>query len=304
MNEVGDKLKEARKAKGYTLEDLQQMTKIQKRYLIAVEEGNLDVLPGNFYARAFIKQYADTVGLNGEQLLKEHTDNIPNAKDDEYTEKVKSTQTRSKVKQGSFWTTFQDSLPTILIVLLVLAIGITIYIAWVQGDSNENDTESMINETDGTEDEVEVENNDGNGNEAGNGSEPDESDADDTNDEEEPEPEPDDEPTEDQTLEMSSSTGSTTVFTVSGSHPEEQSIVLTAQGGDSWVSITVDSEIVDQALLSSGESLEADFGPDVSQVDVVIGNATVTIVQLNNENVAYAEESANSVRQELQFNFE
>ena len=65
--EVGERLKEARQAKGYTLDDLQQITKIQKRYLVAIEEGNLNVLPGNFYARAFIKQYADTVGLNGDQ---------------------------------------------------------------------------------------------------------------------------------------------------------------------------------------------------------------------------------------------
>lgn len=71
LNEIGEKLKEARKAKGYTLDDLQQMTKIQKRYLIAIEEGNYDVMPGKFYARAFIKQYADTVGLNGDQLLEE-----------------------------------------------------------------------------------------------------------------------------------------------------------------------------------------------------------------------------------------
>lgn len=301
MNEVGDKLKEARKAKGYTLDDLQQMTKIQKRYLIAVEEGNLDVLPGNFYARAFIKQYADTVGLNGEQLLKEHTDNIPVAKDDEYTEKVKSTQTRSKARQGGFWTTFQDSLPTILIVLLVVAIAGAIYIAWIN-NSDGNETDPIISE-DGTE-EVEVDNNDTN-----EGSEPDVDEGSDPNDDEssaddEEDPESEDEPTEEQTLEISSSTGSATVYTVSGTHPEEQSLVLSAQGGDSWVSITVDSQTVEQALLSDGQSLEANFGPDVSQVDVVIGNATATEVQLNGEVVEYAEESASIVRQDLQFNFE
>ena len=64
MASVGQKLKDARIAKGLTLDDLQQTTKIQKRYLIAIEEGNYDALPGKFYVKAFARQYAETVGLN------------------------------------------------------------------------------------------------------------------------------------------------------------------------------------------------------------------------------------------------
>ncbi|MER2064097.1 MAG: helix-turn-helix domain-containing protein, partial [Alkalibacterium sp.] len=122
MNEIGERLKEARKAKGYTLDDLQQKTKIQKRYLIAVEEGNLDVLPGNFYARAFIKQYADSVGLNGDELIREHMDTLPQTNNASYSENVQKNQTRSKSKNSGFLATLKDSLPTLLIVLLVIAI--------------------------------------------------------------------------------------------------------------------------------------------------------------------------------------
>ena len=59
------------------MDDLQQMTKIQKRYLIAIEEGDYEIMPGNFYVRAFIKQYADTVGLDGDRLLGDHASVIP-----------------------------------------------------------------------------------------------------------------------------------------------------------------------------------------------------------------------------------
>ena len=143
LNEIGEKLKEARKAKGYTLDDLQQMTKIQKRYLIAIEEGNYDVMPGKFYARAFIKQYADTVGLNGDQLLEEYTDAVPHTHDEEYVEKVSTDQTRSgKNTENVFLTKVQEYLPTILIGLLAVAIVAAIYFAVIK--TNNQGNEDMI----------------------------------------------------------------------------------------------------------------------------------------------------------------
>ena len=157
MNEIGDRLKEARKAKGYSLDDLQQKTKIQKRYLIAVEEGNLDILPGSFYARAFIKQYADSVGLNGEDLINEYMDVLPETDKENYRQNVQNTQTRKKTKSSGFLATIKDSFPTILIVLLVIAIIFAIYLAVTAGDNDQMD--SFINE-DESSDVIEVADND------------------------------------------------------------------------------------------------------------------------------------------------
>lgn len=306
MNEVGEKLKEARKAKGYTLDDLQQMTKIQKRYLIAVEEGNLEVLPGNFYARAFIKQYADTVGLDGEELLKNHSD-IPTVKNEEYSEKVRTTQTRSKPKSSGMVNTIQDSLPTILIILLVLAIGIVFYFA-VAGGSNESNPD-LIQDNSSEDENVEV----GSSEEATQDTETNEEDA--SSDEsaeeeteepaEEPTQEEEEEPTEEEfTITQSASAGRTTNFTVTGSQSSTQQITLTAEGGESWVSVTADGSTVDQSLLTDGNSLTSEIAEGISTVTVVIGNAPVTSVQLNDQAVSYAEESANTVTQELIFEFE
>src|SRR5690625_5010246 len=74
---IGEKLKEARQAKNLTLEDIQEATKIQKRYLRAIEEGNFHILPGSFYARAFIKEYAQAIGLDAALLLETHEDELP-----------------------------------------------------------------------------------------------------------------------------------------------------------------------------------------------------------------------------------
>ncbi|GAY73758.1 helix-turn-helix domain-containing protein [Lentilactobacillus kosonis] len=85
---IGQKLHDARVAKGYTLDDLQKNTKIQKRYLMAIEENDFDALPGDFYVRAFVKQYADSVGLNGQELLNEFNHNLPDTEAPEYVDRV------------------------------------------------------------------------------------------------------------------------------------------------------------------------------------------------------------------------
>lgn len=77
MSDLGQLLKKARTQKGYTLDELQDITKIRKRYLEAIEEGNYKVLPGNFYVRAFIKSYAEAIGLDPDEVLKLHKTDIP-----------------------------------------------------------------------------------------------------------------------------------------------------------------------------------------------------------------------------------
>lgn len=69
MSSVGQTLKEAREARGLTLHDMQEKTKIQPRYLKAIEEDRFEILPGHFYTRAFIRTYAEHVGIDPQPLL-------------------------------------------------------------------------------------------------------------------------------------------------------------------------------------------------------------------------------------------
>jgi cytoskeletal protein RodZ len=78
MSELGRHLKEARLQKGMSLDDVQEVTKIRKKYLEAIEAGDYKVLPGSFYVRAFIKTYAEAVGISPDELLEEHG-NVPAA---------------------------------------------------------------------------------------------------------------------------------------------------------------------------------------------------------------------------------
>ncbi|MDR2995701.1 helix-turn-helix domain-containing protein [Bacillus cereus] len=126
MTELGQKLKEAREAKGLSIDQLHEITKIQKRHLVAIEEGNYDVLPGAFYARAFIRQYADAVGLNGEELLVEHQSTIPQSEKREVPQVSTGQKTQETMQKSSSWP-IADHMPKILVALLVIAAGVVIW---------------------------------------------------------------------------------------------------------------------------------------------------------------------------------
>ncbi len=59
IKELGARLKSIREAQGLSIADVSNVTKIQKHYLAAIEEGDLDHLPKGPYVRSFIRQYCD-----------------------------------------------------------------------------------------------------------------------------------------------------------------------------------------------------------------------------------------------------
>ncbi|HFK1450089.1 TPA: helix-turn-helix domain-containing protein [Bacillus pacificus] len=138
MTELGQKLKEARGTKGLSIDQLHEITKIQKRYLVAIEEGNYDVLPGAFYARAFIKQYADAVGLNGEELLVEYQSTIPQSEKRDVPQVSTGQKTQETMQKSSSWP-IADHMPKILVALLVIAVGVVIWFVFqaLTGKSDE-----------------------------------------------------------------------------------------------------------------------------------------------------------------------
>lgn len=75
MKELGRLLQEKREQLGMDLDELQTRTKIRKRYLKALEEGDWSILPGDVYARGFVRSYAEIVGLDGKELLDKYVEN-------------------------------------------------------------------------------------------------------------------------------------------------------------------------------------------------------------------------------------
>lgn len=142
--EIGNTLREAREQHNFTLDDIQERTKIQKRYLVAIENNNFDTLPGRFYARAFIREYAQVVGLDVVELLADFDeDNI------EYEQKEvvqNSRLKRMKKRNTGGSSRFLSFLPTVIVVLLVIGI---VFVAWTLITKTLNDeTEDTPGESD------------------------------------------------------------------------------------------------------------------------------------------------------------
>ena len=61
---VSEKLRAARQAKGLDFFRIERDTKIRTRFLEAIEDGRFEDLPGEIYARGFIRNYAAYLGLD------------------------------------------------------------------------------------------------------------------------------------------------------------------------------------------------------------------------------------------------
>ncbi|HZW67227.1 MAG TPA: RodZ domain-containing protein [Pseudogracilibacillus sp.] len=122
--EIGQLLKEERKAQELSLDEIQEMTKIQKRYLQAIEDNNFDSLPGRFYARAFIKEYALVLNMDEELLLQ----NFDGGEVEEEDQTQYTNVRRSRRPRAPKSSTVLSFLPTVIVIVLIVAV---LFIAWM-----------------------------------------------------------------------------------------------------------------------------------------------------------------------------
>jgi cytoskeletal protein RodZ len=122
----GAQLKQERERKGVTLEDISLTTKIGTRMLRALEEEHFDQLPGGIFNKGFIRAYARCLGMDEEQAIADYlvaTGVTPSAKKSENDEApILEPPSREETPgtAGVPWGTFA-------VVLLIVALG---FAAW------------------------------------------------------------------------------------------------------------------------------------------------------------------------------
>ena len=143
MSELGKLLRKAREERGYSLDDVQDITKIRKRYLEAIEEGDYNVLPGSFYARAFVKNYAETVGLDAEEVFRLYQRELPAPATDAAVEQPIVKPRRASVRSSDRWSKWGFR---VLMWSFLLLIGAVIY-TYVVKQQDGSDKRTVDNET-------------------------------------------------------------------------------------------------------------------------------------------------------------
>lgn len=73
---VGDRLRQAREAKGLPLDQIASQTRIPIRHLQHIEQEEWDALPAVTYCVGFVRAYANAIGLDGAELSREVRDRL------------------------------------------------------------------------------------------------------------------------------------------------------------------------------------------------------------------------------------
>jgi transcriptional regulator with XRE-family HTH domain len=120
-NALGEVLRKQRKARGISLVEVSEHTKVGKRYLEALENGEYNLLPGESYIRGFLRAYAKYLELDDEVLLRQYLEFRQ-----QEAQRPESYPDRAREKgevNPSVWSA--------LVVILVLAgLGIGFFLFW------------------------------------------------------------------------------------------------------------------------------------------------------------------------------
>ncbi|MBM7540635.1 helix-turn-helix domain-containing protein [Amphibacillus cookii] len=290
--QIGEKLKEARLDKGLSLDDVQRLTKIQTRHLQAIERNDFSVIPGSFYTRAFIKEYANVVDLDPNQLLDEHRNEIPASETENAVEYTRMQRTRGKTT-SSKTSPFASLLPTVFVILLIVGVGFFIWrITLGPGQQDAEDGNEQVQTDQSAGDEVSLPpdtSDEDNGQE-----QPDSNDNDDEGEEEEEQ----EEDSEDPELTFFSYESNQSIYQL---ETDDETIELTIETSDSnWLEIEDDSG--ERLYYSTFQSSESPLTIDVTDESFVylrFGNPSVIDLSINDLEVVLSEDIAPTAVQQV-----
>lgn len=292
MTELGNTLKAAREAKGLSLDDLQRLTKIQKRYLVGIEKGEYGMMPGKFYVRAFIKQYAEAVGIEPEEIFEQFKSEVPAVREEELPEQLSRVQAKRTISPTQ--SKVLDILPKVLVAVFIIGAAVLIWVlvsknmhpSGTDKSSNGNENIKIVESEDSP-----LKDKDSEGNQETNkDKEKDKDKEDDTDMEKEIA----------QEISVTESSGKYSTYELKSTDVFKLKLTAT---GDTWVNVKdSNGKSLFQGLLKQDDTQEVDLTNE-TKTEIVIGNTTATEILINDEPLAYAISPSERVNQNITINF-
>jgi cytoskeleton protein RodZ len=126
----GEQLRGAREARGITLREISDQTRISMRYLEAIENDDYKRLPGGIFNRSFIKAYAKHIGFDEREALEGYA---RTARERGAAEEVATTPRQPSVyMDGSSARSPAVTLALMVAILAILSLGIYAALHWYQ----------------------------------------------------------------------------------------------------------------------------------------------------------------------------
>jgi cytoskeleton protein RodZ len=110
----GEHLKREREMRGVTLEEIAAATRINTRYLEALETAHWSALPGGAFNRGFIRSVARFLGLDEESLIAEYAQ--------ETKDKSDAAHPPAKIRRD--WTPVLAAVSLVLLAAALIAAGV------------------------------------------------------------------------------------------------------------------------------------------------------------------------------------
>ena len=128
MKDIGNFLRESREERGISLVEVEKDLKIRKKYLQALEEGNVEIFPGKTYIIGYLRNYSKYLGIDEENInqIIQTYNNLKKQKAD--LEKTKVNKVYLKTKDRSIFEKKKFFLPIKYVYLasfvLIIFIGL------------------------------------------------------------------------------------------------------------------------------------------------------------------------------------
>ena len=262
---IGPVLEKARQEKGLTLDEVEQATKIRKRYLAGLEREDFGVLPDAVYVQGFLKTYANYLGLDGEELSREPKDQRRPRRERGIAYGVPKTSEfdRPLINPGELAKTRRrktvsgSTILTLIVALLALAaiVGSLYYVGRGVQTSNPNPSPS-------SEEKASSEK------KADNGSKPQ------ADSEQAPAPSKENA--------SKAEDAKTNDNAASESQPDSLKVEVSVEGSPSWLSILADGNLAYEQIAQPGFSQTFEAQREIS---IKTGNAGAVVVKVNGQDL-------------------